>query len=43
MSLVARYAIAVALLVPITGLMGGTLTLLIRHLVRRDSGLVQTP
>jgi len=36
MSLVARYAIAVALLAPITGLMGGTLTLLIRHLVRRD-------
>ena len=36
MSLLARYAIAVALLAPITGLMGGTLTLLIRHLVRRD-------
>ena len=36
MSLVARYAIAVVLLAPITGLMGGTLTLLIRHLVRRD-------
>src|SRR5262249_58106106 len=30
------YAIAVALLAPITGLMGGTLTLLVRHLVRRD-------
>src|SRR5262247_4646056 len=36
MSLLARYAIAVALLAPITGLMGGTLTLLIRRLVRRD-------
>src|SRR5262249_57388298 len=36
MSLLARYAIAVALLAPITGLMGGTLTLLVRHLVRRD-------
>jgi spermidine synthase len=36
MSLLARYTIAVALLAPITGLMGGTLTLLIRHLVRRD-------
>jgi spermidine synthase len=35
-SLVARYAIAVALLAPITALMGGTLTLLIRHLVRHD-------
>ena len=35
-SLLARYAIAVVLLAPITGLMGGTLTLLIRHLVRDD-------
>jgi spermidine synthase len=32
----ARAAIAVALLTPITLLMGGTLTLLIRHLVRND-------
>src|SRR5262245_24007631 len=36
MSLLARYSIAVALLAPLTGPMGGTLTLLIRHLVRRD-------
>ncbi len=36
MSLVARYAIAAAVLTPITALMGGTLTLLIRHLVRGD-------
>ena len=35
-SYVARGAIAVVLLTPITLLMGGTLTLLIRHLVRRD-------
>ncbi len=35
-SYLARAAIAVALLVPITLLMGGTLTLLIRHLVRSD-------
>ncbi len=35
-SYLARYAIAVALLTPITLVMGGTLTLLIRHLVRRD-------
>jgi predicted membrane-bound spermidine synthase len=35
-SLVTRYAIAVVLLGPITLLMGGTLTLLIRHLVRHD-------
>lgn len=35
-SYVARAAIAVGLLSPITLLMGGTLTLLIRHLVRRD-------
>jgi spermidine synthase len=35
-SYVARGAIAVLLLAPITLLMGGTLTLLIRHLVRRD-------
>ena len=32
----ARTAIGVALLAPITLLMGGTLTLLIRHLVRKD-------
>src|SRR5499426_2529433 len=36
MSMVARYALAVLLLAPITALMGGTLTLLIRHLVRRE-------
>ena len=35
-SYVARAAIAVVLLTPITLLMGGTLTLLIRHLVRQD-------
>ena len=35
-SQLARYAIAVAVLVPITLLMGGTLTVLIRHVVRRD-------
>ena len=35
-SYVMRGVIAVALLAPITLLMGGTLTLLIRHLVRRD-------
>jgi spermidine synthase len=35
-SYVARAAIAVVLLTPITLLMGGTLTLLIRHLVRTD-------
>jgi len=35
-SYLARYAIAVAVLVPITLLMGGTLTVLIRHVVRRD-------
>ncbi len=35
-SYVARAAIAVGLLTPITVLMGGTLTLLIRHLVRSD-------
>jgi spermidine synthase len=35
-SYLARYAIAVVLLTPITVAMGGTLTLLIRHLVRRD-------
>ena len=35
-SYLARAAIAVALLTPITVLMGGTLTLLIRHLVRSD-------
>ena len=36
MSYVARGAIAFALLTPSTFLMGGTLTLLIRHLVRQD-------
>ena len=35
-SIAARVAIAVVLLAPITLLMGGTLTLLIRHLVRSD-------
>ena len=35
----ARYAVAVAMLVPITLLMGATLTLLIRYLVRRESGM----
>jgi len=35
-SLATRYAIAIVLLGPITLLMGGTLTLLIRHLVRHD-------
>jgi spermidine synthase len=35
-SYLARAAIAVGLLTPITLLMGGTLTLLIRHLVRRE-------
>jgi len=35
-SYAARGAIAIVLLTPITLLMGGTLTLLIRHLVRRD-------
>ena len=35
-SYVARAVIALVLLTPITVLMGGTLTLLIRHLVRRD-------
>jgi spermidine synthase len=35
-SYVARTAIAIALMAPITLLMGGTLTLLIRHLVRHD-------
>src|SRR5688572_30678053 len=38
-SYAARAAIAVVLLAPITLLMGGTLTLLIRHLVRRDLAL----
>jgi spermidine synthase len=35
-SYVARGAVAIVLLAPITLLMGGTLTLLIRHLVRHD-------
>lgn len=35
-SYLARAGIAVVLLAPITLLMGGTLTLLIRHLIRRD-------
>ena len=38
-SYVARAGIAVLLLTPITLLMGGTLTLLIRHLVRHDFAL----
>jgi spermidine synthase len=38
-SYASRAAIAVVLLAPITLLMGGTLTLLIRHLVRRDLAL----
>ncbi len=33
---VVRYSVAILLLLPVTTLMGGTLTLLIRHLVRRD-------
>ncbi|OLC14052.1 MAG: hypothetical protein AUH29_11205 [Candidatus Rokubacteria bacterium 13_1_40CM_69_27] len=37
-SYLARYAMAVALLMPITLLMGSTLTLLIRQRVRRDVG-----
>ncbi|HLQ39287.1 MAG TPA: hypothetical protein VK348_15870, partial [Planctomycetota bacterium] len=37
-SYLARVGIAVVLLAPITLLMGGTLTLLIRHLVRSDLG-----
>lgn len=39
-SYLARYGIAVLLLMPITVAMGGTLTLLIRHLVHRDLGSV---
>jgi spermidine synthase len=39
MSYVARGAIALALLAPITSLMGGTLTLLIRYRVRADAGI----
>src|SRR2546425_5049674 len=35
-SYLTRYAVAVVLLAPITMLMGSTLTLLIRHLVRHD-------
>jgi spermidine synthase len=38
-SYLARYAIAVALLTPVTLLMGATLTLLIRHCVQRDLAL----
>ncbi len=38
-SYLTRYAIAVALLLPITLLMGSTLTLLIRHRVQRDLGV----
>jgi len=37
-SYLARYAVAVALLTPVTLLMGATLTLLIRHVVQRDLG-----
>jgi spermidine synthase len=36
MTYIGRFGIAVVLLLPITILMGGTLTLLIRHLVRQD-------
>jgi spermidine synthase len=39
-SYLARAGIVVVLLTPITLLMGGTLTLLIRHLVRKDPGAV---
>ena len=39
LSYVARGAIAVVVLTPVTLLMGGTLTLLIRHLVRKNFGL----
>src|SRR5262245_55472310 len=35
----ARAGAAIVLLAPITFLMGGTLTLLVRHLVRRDLGV----
>jgi spermidine synthase len=38
-SYLARATVAVALLAPVTILMGGTLTLLIRHLVRSDTAL----
>jgi spermidine synthase len=38
-SYVVRTAIAVALLMPVTMLMGGTLTVLIRHLLRRGADL----
>jgi predicted membrane-bound spermidine synthase len=38
-SYLARYAIAVAMIAPVTLLMGATLTLLIRHRVGRDLGL----
>ncbi len=33
---IVRYGVAILLLLPVTTLMGGTLTLLIRHLVRHD-------
>jgi spermidine synthase len=33
---IVRYGVAILLLLPVTTLMGGTLTLLIRHLVRQD-------
>ena len=36
-SRLARYGVAIAVLLPATTLMGGTLTLLIRHLVRHDT------
>ena len=39
---VMRFGIAVVLLLPITLLMGGTLTLLIRHLVRQDVSIAPT-
>jgi spermidine synthase len=42
MTYIVRFGIAVALLLPITILMGGTLTLLIRHLVRQDVSVAPT-
>ena len=42
MTYVVRVGIAVVLLLPITILMGGTLTLLIRHLVRQDVSIAPT-
>src|SRR5262245_26072041 len=42
MTYVVRIGVAVVLLLPITLLMGGTLTLLIRHLVRQDVSIAPT-